>query len=361
MRSIGFLVTFAVVAQLVAQDPPAAAPAAEAWRRASAGGFTHGSMSGWSAANPQWAAAHGRLLAWLAGRQDEAGRVAVGAASDAPADADVAATALAMLAFGSGGSTMRQGPHKEPIKKAAIWLKGRQREDGWFVASDHRDAPLVQALAAAAMTQVAVDSQYRLLEETAAKGLRALGPLQLPERAGSEPVALALAVLGARRFAATGRSELADAVPRLAQQLRADGVAANPPGAFAHDGPAAAAPELASLALAIACRDTPALPGDSAALLRLRERFAALPARFGGNGELLDGLVLLLACDLAADLGGEPWRTMQWQVEHRVLPRLAPAGGSIAFACGATVLRNETAESALVALALAVPWYRVGR
>jgi hypothetical protein len=343
------------------------------WARAGAqSSFRRQAMTAWAATHAEWAAAHSQLVAWLVARQDESGRLPAAGPREPVAPADVAASALAMLAFASDGSTMRQGAHKDPIKKATIWLKNQQRDDGWFCASDDASAALVQGLAAAAMVQVCVDSRYLLLDDPARRALAPMARFANGDGAGTEPVALAFATLGARHLPAAGDELAGAALPVLARQLGANGVAVCAAGAFPRIGASAATPELATFAVAMAASGTPAMPADAPAMQRFADRVSTLPGRLGGNGELADGLLLLCASDVAFDVGGGAWDALRLELDHRVLPRLRRTGTTdpaaatarpvaITFACGPAVLRNETAESALVALALAVPWYRLGR
>lgn len=308
----------------------------------------------WAAAHGEWDAAHRRAVEWIARAVGEDGRVTGGSA-----EADVAATALAMLAIASEGATMRVGARRNAVKMTTIWLHGRQRPDGWYCDPAHPSAPLVQGLATLATTQIGVDSHYTLLREPSARGVKALAAHADGER---EPLAAALALAAMRRTGGP-ETETATAAAALAQRLGASGLCDGDAGAFPLHTPVAGTRELASLAVAFACRGTDALPDTDPRLARLAQRVRDLPTRFGRDGELLDALTLWCATDVAFAAGGatrDAWREL---VGKRVLPRF-PAGAeprSVVFTAGPAVLRNEAAETALTALALAVPWYRVGR
>jgi hypothetical protein len=120
--------------------------------------------------------------------------------------------------------------------------------------------------------------------------------------------------------------------------------------------------ELATLAIAAACRGTTVLGDDDPRWPAVRTRVRALPTRAGRDAELLDALTLWLGADVAFALGGETWAAHEALLRAHVIPRLAADGeGSIAFRCGAELLRNEIAETAFAALALASPWSRIAR
>ncbi|MGB3968297.1 MAG: hypothetical protein WBO45_16295 [Planctomycetota bacterium] len=123
-------------------------------------------------------------LRWLAAHQDESGKwdcdefmkhddPAAGKPCDGPGKAvhDVGVTGLALLAFLGAGSTMRGGPHKEQIKKAAKWLKEQQQENGLFGTNASHDFVYDHAIATYAMCEAYGLSDYQLLRANAQKGI----------------------------------------------------------------------------------------------------------------------------------------------------------------------------------------------
>ncbi len=87
---------------------------------------------------------------------------------------DVGVTGLALLAFLGDGSTLRQGPYQQTIKKGVIWLKGQQQENGLFGTNASHDFVYNHAIAAYAMCEAYGLSQYQLLKDTAQKGINYL-------------------------------------------------------------------------------------------------------------------------------------------------------------------------------------------
>ncbi len=84
---------------------------------------------------------------------------------------DVGVTGLALLAFLGDGNTLRAGPYREQVKKATLWLRAQQREDGLFGTPTAHDYLYDHAIAAYAMCEAYGLSGYSLLREPAQKGL----------------------------------------------------------------------------------------------------------------------------------------------------------------------------------------------
>jgi hypothetical protein len=84
---------------------------------------------------------------------------------------DVGVTGLALLAFLGDGSTMRSGPYRDQVKKAVLWLRAQQRDDGLFGAPVAHDYVYDHAIAAYAMCEAYGLSGYSLLRDPAQKGL----------------------------------------------------------------------------------------------------------------------------------------------------------------------------------------------
>lgn len=120
-------------------------------------------------------------LHWLVAHQDDDGKWDcdgfmkhdTGVACDGPGNPvhDVAVTGLAMLAMLGGGSTLRSGPHKEPLKKAVSWLRQQQGENGLFGAPVSHDYIYDHAIAAYAMSEAFGLSKYEMLKPSAQKGI----------------------------------------------------------------------------------------------------------------------------------------------------------------------------------------------
>jgi hypothetical protein len=304
-----------------------------------------------------WTEAHARLLDALRAAQGEDGRMP--AAAQASDVADVAATALAVLAFASNGSTVRVGTTKDPIKKGIVWLKGKQKESGWFVDSSLPGAIPAQALAAMAMTQLYVDSNYVLLKNLSQRALAAIFACDAAAAPPAETFALALAVLADGIAPEHARADARRA--QLAALLGDTGFATVDATRAKLVGPLPGTHELATFTIAMACHGT-AIPADDPRWLALAPRIVSLRKRSGDKGELLDAATLFASGDAAIRLGGPAWAAWRELVTERIVPRVSAVDGkgSVTFACGIEVLRNENAESALTALALATPWYCVG-
>ncbi len=133
-----------------------------------------------------YAAAIDAGLKWLANHQDEDGKWdcdgfmkhddATSEICDGPGNPvhDVGVTGLALLAFLGDGSTMRQGPYQENIKKGVNWLRKQQQETGLFGTNASHDFVYDHAIAAYAMCEAYGLSKYRLLKKAAQKGINYL-------------------------------------------------------------------------------------------------------------------------------------------------------------------------------------------
>ena len=101
-------------------------------------------------------------LAWLRDRQSATGNWPEGPSHDA----SIAITSLSLLAMLGDGSTMRSGSYQEAIRYAVKWLRNNQQESGAFATTT---GP--HLLAALAMTEAYLLSDYRLLKKSAMKGV----------------------------------------------------------------------------------------------------------------------------------------------------------------------------------------------
>jgi hypothetical protein len=124
-------------------------------------------------------------LNWLARHQDETGRWDAdgfmkhdteGEPCDGPGNAihDVGVTGLAMLAMLGDGSTLRSGPHRENLKRAARWLRNQQQENGLFGTNASHDFIYDHAIATYAMCEAYGLSNYTLLKNCAQQALNYL-------------------------------------------------------------------------------------------------------------------------------------------------------------------------------------------
>jgi hypothetical protein len=80
---------------------------------------------------------------------------------------DVGVTGLAVLAMLGQGSTMRQGPYKDALKKAVAWLKDQQQENGLIGVNASHDFIYDHAIAAFALCEAYGLSNYKLLKPVA--------------------------------------------------------------------------------------------------------------------------------------------------------------------------------------------------
>ncbi|MCA8973601.1 MAG: terpene cyclase/mutase family protein [Planctomycetes bacterium] len=124
-------------------------------------------------------------LGWLARHQDDDGKWdsdqfmkhdVDGIPCDGAGNAvhDVGVTGLALLAFLGDNNTMRGGPYRENVKKAVLWLRSQQQENGLFGNAMSHDFIYDHAIATYAMCEAYGLSRYRLLEPTAQRGLNYL-------------------------------------------------------------------------------------------------------------------------------------------------------------------------------------------
>jgi hypothetical protein len=326
----------------------------------------------WAEQHSDWSAAHRRALEWLVSVQQPDGSWAA-ADTDAAVAADrirkVAVTAVAVLALESGLSTMRTGPHRASIRSAIKWLLEQQAADGWFVDASGPDAALAQALAATAVTETYVMSAHRPLRVRALASLKLFGEA---ERAPDGPLwssmPSALAVCAWRRLPEADRAaelirEVALLPGLIAAQLGRSGTtAAGVLPAVVGPLPGAQAP--ADFAVLMALSGKGWLVPSNPAVVAAGANMRAVPPRLGRKGELLDAVTLWFATDAAFTVGSEAQADWQRLVERTVVPMQAGSGpdeGSFTYGCGLALLRDRVPETALTALALAVPWFRVGR
>jgi hypothetical protein len=101
-------------------------------------------------------------------RHDPAGEPCDGAGNPVH---DVGVTGLSMLAMLVGGSTLRSGPHREALKRAAKWLVDQQDDNGRFGSDAAHDFVYGHAIATLAMCEAYGLSNYQLLRRPAQQGL----------------------------------------------------------------------------------------------------------------------------------------------------------------------------------------------
>lgn len=158
-------VSLVAVAAVTAQEPEKPAVNAEPWQQAIRLGGASGRYQGRGVTlrrRAAEAAAIGAGLDWLQNAQHADGCWNL----DGPRDITAAVTGLATLAMLGDGSTMRSGDYKQSIKRAVKWLREQQAENGAFAG-----ATGPHLLAAAAMTEAYLLSNYRLIERNATRGL----------------------------------------------------------------------------------------------------------------------------------------------------------------------------------------------
>lgn len=121
-------------------------------------------------------------LQWLARHQDADGRWDAdgfmkhdldGLVCDGPGSPvhDVGVTALALLAFVGDGNSMRSGPYREQVRRAANWLREQQGPEGRFGPASSSDFVYDHVVATYAMCELYGYSQYRLLAPVAQRGV----------------------------------------------------------------------------------------------------------------------------------------------------------------------------------------------
>lgn len=124
----------------------------------------------------------GAGLEWLKNHQDEDGKWdcdqfmkhdTEGAACDGAGNPvhDVGVTGLALLAFLGDGNTLRSGPYKKVVKKAVVWLRSQQQENGLFGSDASHDFCYDHAIATYAMCEAYGLSGYRLLRPNVQRAL----------------------------------------------------------------------------------------------------------------------------------------------------------------------------------------------
>jgi len=124
-------------------------------------------------------------LAWLARHQDEDGKwdcdrfmkhdVAPDVCDGAgKAGYDVGVTALALLAFLGDGHHLRSGKHKDVVRRAVVWLRNQQQQDGRFGGQEAPDWFYGHAIATYAMIEACELSRYKKLRPVAQRGVRYL-------------------------------------------------------------------------------------------------------------------------------------------------------------------------------------------
>jgi len=146
----------------------------------------------------------------------------------AEADRAVASTAWTVLALLANGSTMRTGPHKEPIRVLVLGLRTAQDETGRFV---RLGVPCVrgdQFVAALAMNETYVASNYTLLKPLSVRGIGALdaamfGPAATPATVEEFVCSVLLARSAAIARSDTGTTGLSDKILRHARSTMVAG------------------------------------------------------------------------------------------------------------------------------------------
>jgi len=169
---------------VIAKDPPVVDAEPEQPQLGGAGG-RYGGRGGKGRSPSGSANAVTTGLAWLARHQDKTGKWDAdgfmkhddyGDRCDGPGSAihDVGVTGLAMLAMLGSGSTLRSGPHRDNLKRAAKWMREQQGEDGLFGTNASHDFIYDHAIATYAMCEAYGLSNYALLKNSAQKGINYL-------------------------------------------------------------------------------------------------------------------------------------------------------------------------------------------
>jgi len=115
-------------------------------------------------------------LSWLAKHQDEDGRwdaddfmkhdQAKPCTGRGSPMHDIGVTGLAMLAMLADGSTLREGPYKDNLVRAARWFRQQQDADGRIGASAAHDFIYDHAIATYAMSEAYGLSTYKLIKQS---------------------------------------------------------------------------------------------------------------------------------------------------------------------------------------------------
>jgi hypothetical protein len=123
-----------------------------------------------------------RGLEWLARHQDEDGKWSAsefskhcpaGHVCSGPGNAvhDVGVTGLAMLAFLGDGHTPRSGHYRDNVKRATLWLRSQQDEDGLFGPENGHGYMYGHAIASLAMVEAYGLSRYTVLRRNAQRAI----------------------------------------------------------------------------------------------------------------------------------------------------------------------------------------------
>ncbi|HEX5051665.1 MAG TPA: prenyltransferase/squalene oxidase repeat-containing protein [Planctomycetota bacterium] len=126
-----------------------------------------------------------RAIDWLVRHQDEDGKWDAdgfmkhdveGDVCDGPGNAvhDVGVTGLAALALLADGNTLRAGPHMQSLRRAIIWLKAQQQDNGLFGAPASHDFIYDHAIATYAVCEAFGLSKYKALQVVAQNGINYL-------------------------------------------------------------------------------------------------------------------------------------------------------------------------------------------
>ncbi|MEO6594769.1 MAG: hypothetical protein ABIP94_08455 [Planctomycetota bacterium] len=128
-----------------------------------------------------------------------------------------------LLALLQNGSTLRSGPHREPIKKLVLWLRSTQAEDGRFAPGGVPCGALEQTVAAMAMVSAYGLSNYKLLQANAENAVDAIERAMSTATEPSPPeLGAMLALLGTDVAGATALPpEQQTRVKTLAKQVLA--------------------------------------------------------------------------------------------------------------------------------------------
>ncbi|MEO6597667.1 MAG: prenyltransferase/squalene oxidase repeat-containing protein, partial [Planctomycetota bacterium] len=121
-------------------------------------------------------------LEWLARHQDSDGRWdcdgfmkhdVSGEPCSGPGNAvhDVGVTGLALLALLGDGSSLRQGRYRDQVRRAALWLRQQQEENGLIGGAAASDFIYDHAIAAYALCEAYGLSSYETLRPAAQKAL----------------------------------------------------------------------------------------------------------------------------------------------------------------------------------------------
>lgn len=244
-------------------------------------------------------------LRWLATQQSPDGAWRQHERDDA-----VGTTSLAVLAFLGTGHTHRYGTHKEPVKRALVWLMGTQTPEGRFGTSDDG----AQALGSLALAEAYGMTKSPILKDAA---LRAAAHLRARQRsdgtwpsASGEPCPITtIWALFAWKSARAAELDEADPThdPRPYLHSLLD------PDAFLDRGPTELAGAL------IACRFLGDRPHATSATIQhlLDTPLATDP---------LDARGTYFAMLAAFQGGGEPWRAMQRSGRFALLSARGPDG-----------------------------------